>query len=470
LSNSYNDHHLTFPQLTQAVLLIPNSEGFSPLNHEERNLVLDRSERPCTQAEFNDARAFIDPTVRICSVGLVQWDEDGLLVSSFTFVSGVRINSLGQNDRTFYKGHYNNQECNDFGRCSVYEPTTQFLPNQYAYDSSNVYCGPNAIRDCFGVTQSVPCNAGTDPPTPIRTHAEVECDRSRRLVDTSTQPCGNCVSNDNGIIEYSCDEGCLGFDGVSCLNQVLTYFWLDSQEGLQWCVEYSASGDLFCVATVTDPKNGDGIPISVGCVSAWNGEECTCEICGQTEQGVFRSIDCSPVTGVSNSVFNECTGISSGSFDLINSLRPDACAAQEQTPVDPPVLGPPVAPVLPPMAPPIQNPVLSPTGSSSVQSSNVQVPVEAPVSESENDHVKDTKEDGEADSGEATTIPTSGGRGGDAGSWWWWWLLYMNYSISIANIYSLCTVPYRILSSSSSSDHTNYVLHSTPTAVNRRNF
>jgi len=418
---------LLLPELAQAVLMD------SPTTKEDadRDLLWSKNERACTPEELSTLHS-TDPSITICGLGTMQWDQDGLLTISYAALQGTRYDFVLARDvpnvYITHTAYYNDQACNSFDSCSQ---NGYPLVDQYQYDCSNVYCGPNARRDCNGNTQSVPCSDGNNP-TPIRTHAEVECDRLRGALDEAFS-CGPCTSNE-GIAEYSCDGGCLGCTANGeCLQQVVTPFWLDSRTGVQQCNEFTATGDVLCVANVFGPRNLDRVPISTQCLATWSQEQCACEICGQNELGgPLRSIDCSSVTSVSNSVFNECTGQVSGTFEVLNSMSPDACPAQEQAPVmtpppvDPPVVVPPTAPA--PVASPAQTPDVQPQQTPvepPVQSPNVQpmqVPVEAPVAESESEPVKDSGDDPEADSGATTTIQSSGCKGlGDG-----WWLLCLS--------------------------------------------
>jgi hypothetical protein len=125
------------------------------------------------------------------------------------------------------------------------------LLNDYGYDCSNIYCGPNAIRDCVtGESKSVPCTGDLVSTPEIESHEMIECKRRRQLITESITKgtCSECTDQD-GEVSFTCDEPCYGCfpDGNCVTNPTVTHAFFGRLSLTSACQTLSATGDRECL-------------------------------------------------------------------------------------------------------------------------------------------------------------------------------------------------------------------------------
>jgi hypothetical protein len=131
-------------------------------SQKDRDLVFSSITSPCSD-DLLQLLQLSDPTttntsmqITNCTETEIKWDEDGILTANL--VRTVRAPS--DLVSTTYKAYYNNgtDTCQGFNGCVVPNGTEGFItyPGQYEYDCSNVYCGPNAARQCDGTYRDNP--------------------------------------------------------------------------------------------------------------------------------------------------------------------------------------------------------------------------------------------------------------------------------------------------------------------------
>lgn len=129
-----------------------------------RDLVWAETSQVCDEQNLNSALS-VDPTIDLCYQGEIQWDKESTLEVSWRFRNGYTTflgSTINVPITTYVASYQNRGFCDLFDGCSSVS-SGDILFGQYAYDCSNIYCGPNARLDCNGNYQDTVCPAGVDP-------------------------------------------------------------------------------------------------------------------------------------------------------------------------------------------------------------------------------------------------------------------------------------------------------------------
>ena len=282
------------------------------------------SEEVCDDEQLTVALA-IDSTYQTCIYGAIQWDPSNTLFISYIVTSGASDPNLQFYAR--YSGN-SNELCFGITTCTKQVPNEIYteeyvILDDYGYDCSNIYCGPNAIRDCAtGLSSSVPCTGNLVSSPEIPSHELVQCTKVRQSYPEGTD-CSECALGDEGEIYFECNlqcQGCLT-DGNCATNPAVRHAFQGRIIARRDCRTWSVSGAEECTArfvggiVIDDPQ---WYYESASCAHTWNGEACICEVCGYDDQSTpLISTDCSDAVGVAETGYNECTGTYTGAFAIV---------------------------------------------------------------------------------------------------------------------------------------------------------
>mmetsp|Transcript_27258 Transcript_27258/g.54503 ORF Transcript_27258/g.54503 Transcript_27258/m.54503 type:complete len:434 (+) Transcript_27258:13-1314(+) len=315
-------------------------------NNSNRQLAWAEEEAVCSAEEMAQAQQnYFAVDVRTCFQGQVQWDPDATLVANFRAVTGFWYTASNIDITQFFgavvylasHSNSNGENCRYFDYCI----TDTFLPilGSYAYDCSNVYCGPNAIRDCSGATQTVACTNGLVSSPEIPPIGLVDC-RKQRQTHQDEEGCSKCTvdEDDDGTFSFTCVPPCPAcslLDGTACFQTSITHHFNLGNIGRWYCQTSDSSGDEFCfyvvAGTLVSDLNNDGQPTFAWseCGATWNGEVCSsCTICGLKDDAwPLVTLDCSNIPAVVNSVFDQCSNIATGVFQELE----ESCASTTTT-------------------------------------------------------------------------------------------------------------------------------------------
>ena len=325
--------------------LLAHSEAGSAA---KRALFWSNTESLCSVERFNSLAGAIDG-LAFCLDGTFQWDRDGILSGSWLFTNSyTTISFLGSPVTlpvpiTTYTAEYlDSGVCEKFDGC-VNAETEDIVGGQYSYDCSNVYCGPNARRDCNGNYQDTVCPAGVDESAlvDIPTLRDVNCQRFRSVVDENfgVDVCTPCEEESGDLNVIECGLDCLGCnaDGV-CVTTVEAFGFSEIGDVYESCSTVSDTEDEWCLIYLGPPGIGETGTISqFQCGFSLNDEDCDCSICGTADPNgslfrageVFFRADCSSV--VPNSIFDQCSDTYSGAFSILgDQLDENAVCTEEQ--------------------------------------------------------------------------------------------------------------------------------------------
>ena len=323
------NHHHTSTALKR--LLLTNSEAGSAA---KRDLIWSETESLCSVETLNSL-ASVTNGLDFCTEGTFQWDRDGILSGSWFFTNSyTTITSFGHPlilplALTTYTARYlDSGVCEEFDGC-VSAVTDDPLFGQYGYDCSNVYCGPNARRDCNGNYQDTVCPTGVDESAlvDIPTLRDVNCQRFRSVLDENlgVDVCTSCEERSSDLYAIGCGLECAGCnaDGV-CVTTSETVWFTELGDVHETCATVSDTGDEWCLSQLVPPGFGQSGTISqFHCTFSLNDEDCDCSICGTADPNssvfrpteVFFRADCSSV--VPNSIYDQCSDTYSGAFSIL---------------------------------------------------------------------------------------------------------------------------------------------------------
>jgi hypothetical protein len=231
----------------------------------ERDLMVSSTTSPCSD-DLLQSLQLSDPTttntsmqITNCTESEIKWDEDGILTANL--VRTVRAPS--DLVSTTYKAYYNNgtDACQRFNGCVVPNGTTEGFvtyPGQYEYDCSNVYCGPNAARECDGTYRDNPqcpaniTNEASLPDIPMLRNVECGVFLSTQ-VDTDivlAELCGACQEDDNGRTSITCEPSepvCVGCNGTTVCDTRQVLFDFSEHQSIRTTCGTMTGGPVWCV-------------------------------------------------------------------------------------------------------------------------------------------------------------------------------------------------------------------------------
>ena len=321
----------TFTGATGAVI-----DKAPPSLSVQRQLVWSISATPCDAATLANAQQIIDPFIDSCTESWIRWDPDSILNIKVHFFLAFAPSLASYT--IYYPIYDGNKICQsgDSAADSIMIITGEgldlsvyLLYDEYTYDCSNVYCGPNAIRYATGESMTVPCTDGLVSLPEIPSGELVRCLKDRQLTlqifgDQNDEICSECtaVGEDGNTFTYSCAtpcESCFedGSGNSNCLTDVsfTKTFW--PQAGSTNYCETVGSAGNHCFTTrftqaVWDPLlNIFEYPTSE-CTAEWNGVSCNCSICGVGDSGPLFIVDCS--TNDVALAYDQCSVTSSGVY------------------------------------------------------------------------------------------------------------------------------------------------------------
>jgi len=316
-----------------------------PNNNNHRQLVWAEEEWECSEETMANMQAdYSNVDIRTCYQSRVQWDPDAVLVADFLILTGYFFTDSGLTvdltkpyiDGAHFPKHISGGACQSFVDCLNAE-SGKVLIGHYAYDCSNVYCGPNAIRNCKGETQTVPCTDGLVSLPEIPSKELVAClkERASRSEDEGCSDCEVYEERSN-VVSFQCTPRCLGCttDGT-CFERSTLYLYDHFLTAYSTChATNSGSGDrIICIHLTLGPLHSTDVGYSfltTNCRADLNGEACSCSICG-LDDGLHPlvTLDCSNVAAAAaaeNSVFDECSQTFTGVFQGLGQELEFSCA------------------------------------------------------------------------------------------------------------------------------------------------
>jgi hypothetical protein len=389
------------------------SNGRRSSSRGDRDLMISSTTSPCSDdllrsLQLSDPSTTTNASMRItnCTETEIQWDEDGILTANL--VRTVRVPS--DLVLTTYKAYYNNgtNACQGFNGCVVPNGTEGFViyPGQYEYDCSNVYCGPNAARECDGTYRDSPqCPANvTDeaslPDIPILRNVNCEAFSSFMIESDEEEVffglCGACQEDDQGLTTITCEPYCVGCNGntTACITSHALFVFSEHQLIYVWCGT-TTDGPVQCL-TMRSPAQFDSSadPSLLSCELTVDGVACaSCSVCGlglglddlyKWANLTFQA-DCTNVDQVSKINFCDATGTGTGVFapffdsDFDPAMCPNETAALVPLIRAPPPIGTPITIVTQPQAPTAIPPVLPPTTAAPATSPSAPLATTKPV-------------------------------------------------------------------------------------------
>ncbi|OEU11763.1 hypothetical protein FRACYDRAFT_244886 [Fragilariopsis cylindrus CCMP1102] len=202
----------TFTGATGAVI-----DKAPPSLSVQRQLVWSISATPCDAATLANAQQIIDPFIDSCTESWIRWDPDSILNIKVHFFLAFAPSLASY---TIYYPIYDgnkNEYCQSANSCGILTDDlySYIKDEEYAYDCSNIYCGPNAIRDCFGNSMTVPCTDSLDPLSGTFKYLSSECTAEWNGASCTCSVCGVSVWGPFVIVDCSTDDVPLAFDQCS---------------------------------------------------------------------------------------------------------------------------------------------------------------------------------------------------------------------------------------------------------------
>lgn len=187
----------------------------------DRDLVWSEDLSTCSD-ELLQGLLALDPAINLCIRTDIRWDEAGTLTAIEVFTSRPYVRgSFAPFAYSVYTAYYDGQQCTSFDGCSIVSTGVSF-PGQYTYDCTNVYCGPNAARDCDGTYRDTQCTATNQASTTTKIPflRNVNCEVFEGLVGKAgyTETCGVCAGSvDPELTSITCQPQCDSCDSNGCL-------------------------------------------------------------------------------------------------------------------------------------------------------------------------------------------------------------------------------------------------------------
>jgi hypothetical protein len=272
-------------------------------------------------------------------------------------------------------------------------------PGQYEYDCSNVYCGPNAARECNGtyrVNPQCPVNVTNEaslPDIPMLRNVNCEAFLSTQ-VDTDkvlAELCGACQEDDNGLTTITCEPSepvCVGCNGTKTVCETTQeLFDFSEHQFIDTFCGTTTGGPVWCV-TQRSPAQVDSFadPSLFSCEATVEGVACaSCSMtdCGLGLDGLYTWTKVAPQADCTNvdqdSKFNVCDGTGTGVFTSLLVTCPGNKTAVAPLIGAPPPIGTPITIVAQPQAPTVIAPVLPPTAAPAASPSSPVAATKAPV-------------------------------------------------------------------------------------------
>ncbi|OEU08157.1 hypothetical protein FRACYDRAFT_250386 [Fragilariopsis cylindrus CCMP1102] len=145
-----------------------------------------------------------------CTKKIIQWDPDSIL--NVEMLEVISSNPVG----FYYPIYDGNKFCQSGDFCRTYtDGFLDILYDEYTYDCSNIYCGPNAIRDCAGNSMTVPCTDSLHPLLGTFKYFSSECTAEWNGASCTCSICGVGVWGPLVIVDCSTYDFPLAFDQCS---------------------------------------------------------------------------------------------------------------------------------------------------------------------------------------------------------------------------------------------------------------
>lgn len=321
-------------------------------SHTTRDLVWIETLENCDDTTFASfARTY--PDIRSCFIYGVQWDAEGTIKATgynVFFKDGEFFDTL-----TVWVASYNGNSCDKFDSCVF---GTRRFPGLYAYDCSNVYCGPNAARTCAGeYTASSTCPSGeTEASLPdIPFLRDVDCQRfliNNIQYNGLEDYCSSCEYNaDVDVNVVTCALGCQDCsENGDCVTQEDSFYFSETRfvQEITWTTTLGSS--LSVLKRGPPQVDGFASPSVFNCLAYLNGSECSCTICGNRNDStvtktldLFVTVDCTDVDGVTFG--SDCIDkdMWTGVYETIASVNE---CSKDQAPVAAPANTPIVSPTI----------------------------------------------------------------------------------------------------------------------------
>jgi hypothetical protein len=363
-------------------------------SQEDRDLMFSSTTSPCSRGllqslQLSDPTTTTNTSMRItnCTETEIQWDEDGILTANLVRTVRAPTDLVS----TTYKAYFNNgpDACRGFNACVVPSNGTEgfvVYPGQYEYDCSNVYCGPNAARECDGTYRDNPqcpadvTNEALLPDIPILRN--VNCGSFSSWVETVEQfaeLCGACQEDDQGLTTVTCESYCDGCNGNNTVCKTVQELLVFSEHQLTYVLCETITGGPVQCLTERSPAdfNSFADPSLFSCELTLDGVACaSCSVidCGSGLNGLYRwfdvdyQADCTNVDQVSKVIGCDATGTGVFAQSYYDDVDPAMCPEGDDNETAvvpliraPPPIGTPITIVAQPPAPTAIAPVLPPT-------------------------------------------------------------------------------------------------------------
>jgi hypothetical protein len=370
---------------------------------QHRDLVWNEDAKWCSTDKIYRLQIYIDPTIFQCSFLMVNWDANGILTARGELYIGKTAD--GQNNATTtwtaeYLKTRDTQDveysCTGFGQCgpNLVPASSGVIPGQYWYDCTNVYCGPQASRDCTGRYQdnSASCPAGVlvaDDPAQrpiIPTLQSISCDYFHSYLETTeyADTCSACVAGGTTTTStITCPPRNVNGDGLLTLDERFDFTELHRSD--VECVTSTQSSQQRVCLTKTAPvlygayANLDQFT----CATTVDGAACnSCTVCGHNDDArnaqlnrytsvdLLYKVDCTNLDGISQ--YNACDGTITGLFIPLTS----ALVVKQGVPTAP---SPPITTAIPPPPAPMAMPVAVPPPPPPTPATSVTAPAPVPA-------------------------------------------------------------------------------------------
>jgi hypothetical protein len=372
---------------------------------QHRDLVWNEDAKWCSTDKIFRLQTYVDPTIFQCSFLMVNWDGDGILSARGELYIGKTPDGRNNPTTTWTAEYLKTRDtqdveltCTGFGQCgpNLAPASSGVTPGQYWYDCTNVYCGPQASRDCTGRYQdnSASCPAGVlvadDPDLRpiIPTLQSISCDYFHSYLETTeyADTCSACVASSGGAgTSITCPpRNVNGDNGLLTLDERFDFTELQRSD-VECVTSTSPSSQRVCLTKTAPVLYGAYANIDqFTCATTVDGASCnSCTICGHTDDArnaqfnrytsvdLLYRVDCINLDGISQ--YNACDGTITGLFVPLTS----ALVVKQGVPTAP---SPPITTAIPP-PPPVSAPMVMPVAVfPTLPTTSATAPIPAPVS------------------------------------------------------------------------------------------